>query len=126
MKLLAFAIAVLMICLALTGLFWPEGLMRAGHYSFTPVGLYVVAVIRLAIGLVLFLAAPTSRAPRTLRALGVIVCVAGVATALLTVERAQLLLDWWSTHGPGFIRVAAVVVLGVGGFIAYATAPRRY
>jgi hypothetical protein len=125
MKILAFSIAILMIFLALTGVFWPEGLARVGHYSFTRTGLYVVAIIRLVIGLVFFLAAPASRAPRTLRVIGVIVCIAGVATALLTVERAQALLDWWSAHGLGFIRVAAVVVLGVGSFIAYATAPRR-
>jgi hypothetical protein len=126
MKTLAFAIAVLMICLGLTGLAWPEGLVRIGHYSFTQMGLYAVAIIRIAIGLVLFLAAPASRAPKTLRVIGVLVCVAGVATALITIERAQALMDWWSGHGVGFIRIAAVLVVGIGSFIAYATAPRRH
>jgi hypothetical protein len=125
MKILAFAIALLAIFLALTGLFWPEGLLKIGHYSFTPTGLYVVAIIRVAIGLVFFLAASASRAPRALRVIGVAVCVAGVAAALFTTAQAQTLLNWWSAHGPGFIRVAAFVVLTLGGFIAYATAPRR-
>jgi hypothetical protein len=126
MKILACAIGALMILLSLTGLFWPEGLVKLGHYSFTPTGLYVVAIIRLAIGLVLFLAAPASRAPRTLRVLAVIICVAGVAAALISIERAQVLMEWWSAHGPGFIRIAAAGVLAVGSFIAYATAPRRH
>jgi hypothetical protein len=125
MKLLAFALALLMICLALTGMAWPEGLVRVGHYSFTPSGVYVVAAVRLAIGLVFFLAAPASRAPRTLRIIGVIVCVAGLTIAFLSVDRASELLDWWSAKGVGFVRVAAVAVLAVGSFIAYVTAPRR-
>jgi hypothetical protein len=125
MKILAFAIALLMICLALTGLFWPEGLTRIGQYSFTSTGLYVVALIRLAVGLVFFLAAPASRAPRTLRILGVIVCVAGLGLAVISIERAHAVMDWWLTHALGFIRVAAVVVLGVASFIVYATAPQR-
>ena len=114
-----------MILLGLTGIFWPEGLVSVGQYSFTPVGLYVVAIIRVAIGLVLFLAAPASRAPRTLRILGVIVCVAGVVVASLSIQRAQELMDWWTAHGLRFVRVAAAVVVAVGSFIAYATAPRR-
>ena len=125
MKILACAIGALMILLGLTGIFWPEGLVGVGQYSFTSAGLYVVAIIRVAIGLVLFLAAPASRAPKTLRILGVIVCVGGVAVASLSVQRAQELMNWWATHGLGFVRVAAVVVVAVGGFIAYATAPRR-
>ena len=114
-----------MILLGLTGIFWPEGLVGVGQYSFTPVGLYVVAIIRVAIGLVLFLAAPASRAPRTLRILGVIVCVAAVAVASLSIQRTQELMNWWTAHGLGFVRMAAAVVVAVGSFIAYATAPVR-
>jgi uncharacterized membrane protein HdeD (DUF308 family) len=125
MKILALAIGVLMILLGLTGLVWPEGLVRLGHYSFTQTGIYVVAALRLAIGVVFFLAATDSRAPRTLRVIGILVCVAGVATALVSIERARELMAWWSSHGSGFVRIAAVAVVGLGSFIAYATAPRR-
>lgn len=125
MKILAFTIALLAIFLALTGLFWPEVLVRIGHYSFTATGLYVVAIIRVVIGLIFYLAAPASRAPRTLRIIGVLVCVAGIAVAMLTIVQEQMLLNWWSANGPGFIRIAALFVLGLGCFIAYATAPRR-
>lgn len=113
-----------MILLGLTGIFSPEALVQVGQYSFTPVGLYVVAAIRVIIGVVLFLAAPASRAPRTLRIFGIAVCAAGVAVALLSIESGQALMAWWSAHGMGFIRGAAAVVVAVGSFIAYATAPR--
>lgn len=125
MKTLAFAIALLIIFLGLTGLFWPDALLSVGRYSFTSVGIYVVAIARVAIGLVLFLAAPASRAPKALRVIGVIACVAAVLVAFISIERAQELMNWWSANGMGFIRIAAVAVLLLGSFIAYATAPRR-
>lgn len=125
MKTLAFIIALIIVGMGLTGIFCPDCLVRIGHYSFTPVGLYVVALLRVAIGLVFFLAAPASRAPKTLRILGVVVCVAGVATAFLTVERAQVLLDWWSANGHTFVRFGAGVALLLGSLIAYLTVPVR-
>jgi hypothetical protein len=125
MKLLAFAIAMLAMLMALTGLVRPDFLVSLGHYSFSPVGLYVVAIVRLVIGLIFFLGARGSRAPRTLRIIGVLICVAGVVLAVFTVERGDALSEWWTIHGPAFIRRAAVVVLALGAFIAYATAPRR-
>ena len=125
MKILALGIGVLMILLGVTGLVWPGALVRIGHYSFTQTGIYVVALLRIAIGLVFFLAGAGSRAPRTLRVIGILVCAAGIVTALVSVQRANELMVWWSSHGTGFIRIAAVAVVGLGSFIAYATAPRR-
>lgn len=125
MKTLAFIVALIIVGMGLTGIVCPDCLVRIGHYSFTPVGLYVVALLRVAIGLVFFLAAPASRAPKTLRILGIVVCVAGVATAFLTVERAQALLDWWAANGATFVRFGAGVALLLGSFIAYLTAPVR-
>ena len=125
MKTLAFIIALLIIALGLTGLVCPDCLVRIGYYSFTAVGLYVVAGLRVAFGLVFFLAAPASRAPKTLRILGVLVCVGGVVTAFLTAERAHAILDWWSANGITFVRFGAGVALVLGSFIAYVTAPGR-
>jgi hypothetical protein len=125
MKTLAFIIALLIIAMGLTGLVCPDCLVRIGYYSFTPVGLYVVAGLRVAIGVVLFLAAPATRAPKTLRILGVLVCVGGVVTAFLTAERAHAILDWWSANGTTFVRFGAGIALILGGFIAFVTAPSR-
>jgi hypothetical protein len=125
MKLLAFAIGLLAMLMALTGLVRPDLLIGLGRYSFSPAGLYVVAIGRLVVGLILFLGARGSRTPRTLRLIGVLVCVAGIAVAAFTIERQEALTEWWATYGSGFVRVAAVFVFGLGAFIAYATSPRR-
>jgi len=92
----------------------------------TPVGLYTIAALRVAIGLVLMLVAPISRVPRTLRVVGAVVLVAGLATPLFGVERTRAILDWESTQGTALIRVVAGLVLATGGFVAFAvTAGRR-
>jgi uncharacterized membrane protein YwaF len=60
----------------------------------TPTGLYAIAVLRIAIGLVFVFAAPASRAPRTLRVFGLVVIIAGLMTPWFGVTRAQATLNW--------------------------------
>jgi len=121
MKAVAFVIALLMILLGLTGILWPEGLIELAKYSFTPTGIYVIAVVRMVLGALLLVAASATRTPKTVRVIALIIFAAGVATALMSVERAQLLKEWWLSHGPEFLRIAACFPLAVGFFIAGAT-----
>jgi NAD/NADP transhydrogenase beta subunit len=85
----------------------------------TPAGLYAIAALRIAIGLVFVLAAPASRAPRTLRVLGLVVIVAGLATPWFGVARARAVLNWWASAGPLLRRLAAGVGMAIGGFLVY-------
>lgn len=87
--------------------------------------LIIIAALRVAFGLVLVLVAPSSRAPKTLRALGAVVLVAGLATPLFGVERTRGIVDWAAAQNAALIRGAAAVVLTVGSFIAFAVATRR-
>jgi hypothetical protein len=84
-----------------------------------------VAAVRVAIGLVFFLAAKGSRAPGTMRVIGVMICVVSVALAFATVEYGDALRDWWMTQGPAFVPRGSLFALALGAFVAYATAPRR-
>jgi hypothetical protein len=122
MKLLGLIVVLFIALIGLTGVLAPDLLMTIGQYSVTPVGLCVAAALRIAIGLVLALVAPVSRAPRTLRIFGVIAVIAGVTTLFLGTERAQALLEWWLAQGPTCIRLWAGLALVLGGFIAYAVA----
>jgi hypothetical protein len=85
----------------------------------TPAGLYAIAILRIAIGLVFVLAAPASRAPRTLRVLGIIVILAGLATPLFGIARARAVLNWVASAGPLLMRVDAGVGMAFGGFLVY-------
>jgi hypothetical protein len=93
----------------------------------TPAGLYAIAVLRIAIGLLFVLAAPSSRAPRTLRVLGLIVIVAGLTTPWFGVARGRAVLNWLASAGPLLMRLDAVVGMALGAFLVYVfrTPPRR-
>ena|SRR5438045_147389 len=125
MKIIVLLIAGLMILLGLTGVLWPEGLMEFAKYSFTATGIYVAAIVRMAFGVLLFVAAKATRTPKTVRVIAVILLVAGAATALITAERAQLLRDWWLGRGPDALRIAACFPLAVGFFLAGSALSRR-
>ena len=121
MKIIALGIAALLILVGLTGVLWPEGLMGLMKYSFTSTGIYVAAITRMVMGGLLLVAAPATRTPKTVRVIAVLIFLAGVATCLINPDRAQLLQDWWSNHGPDALRIAACLPLAVGFFILVAT-----
>jgi hypothetical protein len=125
MRVLGLLVAVFIMLVGVAGVFAPDSLMTFGRYAVTPVGLYVSAVLRVGIGLVLILVAPISRAPRTLRVFGVVAIVVGFATALIGADRARAILDWQSSQGTVLIRVGAGLPLAIGGFIAFAVAAGR-
>jgi hypothetical protein len=125
MRSLALLVALLIMVIGIVGVVAPDRVMTAGRYVMTPVGLYAIAALRVGMGLVLMLVAPISRAPRTLRALGAIVLVAGLATPLFGVDRARAVADWAATQGTALLRGAAGLILAIGGFIAFAVAAGR-
>ena len=94
-------------------------------YFSTPAGLYGAAAIRVAMGLVVILFAPRSRAPRTLRTLGAVICAQGLAATALGLDRAQAILEWEAMQNTALLRAGAVVAVATGGFLAFAvTKPR--
>lgn len=121
MKIIALGIAALLILAGLTGVLWPEGLMDLVKYSFTSSGIYVTAITRMVMGALLLVAAQATRTPRTVRVIAVLIFLAGVATALINPGRAELLKDWWGSHGPDALRIVACLPLAAGFFILVAT-----
>src|SRR5438045_3865073 len=91
MKAIALFIAALMVLLGLTGVLWPEGLTQLATYSFSRTGLYVVAAGRLILGGLLFFAATATRTPKTVRVIGLVIFIAGIQTAVISPERADLM-----------------------------------
>jgi hypothetical protein len=71
-------------------------------------------------GLVVFLCAPASRAPKTLRVLGAVMCMQALAATLLGPDRARGVLEWETMQGNALLRVGAAVALAIGCFLAFA------
>ena len=123
MRLLGLVIGALVILGSAITLAAPDLRLALERLVVTPAGLYVIAVLRIAIGLMFVLAAPASRAPRTLRALGLIAIIAGLATPWFGVARAQAVLNWLASAGPLWMRLDAGVGMAMGGFLVYVFRP---
>ncbi|HZE56776.1 MAG TPA: hypothetical protein VE031_02870 [Chthoniobacterales bacterium] len=121
MKAIALFIAALLVLFGLIGVLWPEGLMQLATYSFSRTGLYVVAAARVVLGGLLFFAASATRTPKTVRVIGLLILIAGIATAVISPERADLMKDWLVARGPDTLRIAACIPLAAGIFVAGAT-----
>ena len=118
---LGLALAVL----GLVGVVSPFTLLSFGRSIQTTTALYVIAALRVVFGIVLYAAASGSRLPRVLRAIGIVVVVAGVLTPFFGVQRSEAVLGWLSGHGPMYIRAWAAVAAALGLFVVFATRPAR-
>jgi hypothetical protein len=125
-KYAAFLVALFTIVVGIVGLVSPDSvtIVRRLYFS-TPVGLYGAGALRVAMGLVVILSAPASRAPKTLLAVGAVMCMQGLAAALFGPERARAILEWEAIQGTALLRAGAAVALAIGGFVAFALTGRR-
>lgn len=86
-------------------------------------GFVVIAAMRLAIALILIFAAPRSRMPRVVRAIGVVVLLAAVTTPWFATDRGQVIVSGLITAGTTVMRINAVIGLALGGFLIYVLQP---
>ena len=119
MRWIALVLSSFVAALGAIGVVWPEALLGVARHLQTPSGVYAAAALRILLGGALFLAAPVSRAPRAIRALGIFILAAGLTTPFLGTERVRGIIDWWSGQG-GFLRVWAALALGLGGWLTWA------
>ena len=121
MRIAALLVSLFTIVIGIGGLISPEsGTEIRRLYFATPMRLYAAAAVRVAMGLVLILAASNSRLPRTLRALGAVVCLQGLSATLLGLDHARAIMEWEGMQGSVLLRAGAAVALANGGFIVFA------
>jgi hypothetical protein len=122
MRIAALFLALFVMVVGVVGIVSPDSVTTVRRlYITTPVGLYAAGAVRVAMGLVLILAAPDSRGPKTLRALGAAVCLQGLAATLFGPDRARAILEWEATQ-TALLRAGAVVALVTSGFVTFAVA----
>ena len=121
MRIAALPIALLSIVVGILGIAFPQGVMAIRRLYFATPGLaYTIVAVRSAMGLGLILAASRSRWPRSLRALGVAVCLQGLSATFLGLDRARAVMEWEGMQGSALLRAGAAVALASGSFIVFA------
>ena len=126
MRMAALLVALFTVVVGVVGLVSPASLTAVRRQYFaTPTGLYTAGAVRLAMGLVVILGATASRAPKTLRALGAVMCMQGLAATLMGPDHARAVLEWETMQGTALLRVGAAVALAAGVFLAFAVTGHR-
>lgn len=125
LRIAALLVAVFTIVIGIGGIISPEsGIEIRRLYFATPPRLYTAAAVRVAMGLVVVLAAAASRAPKILRALGAVMCMQGLAATLMGPDHARAIMEWETSQGTALLRVGAAVALAAGVFLAFAVTGR--
>jgi hypothetical protein len=125
MKYLAWLLVVFVVVAGVAGIVAPDAILRLRSLAATQGALLVFAAVRVAIGVLLIMAAPRSRAPRTLQTAGAVLLLVGLATPLFGVERTRAVLDWEAAQGPALIRFGGTIAVVLGGLLAVALRPAR-
>ena len=102
----ALLVAVVTMVIGIVGLVSPDSLTTVRRLYFgTPVRFYAAGAVRLAMGLVVILCASSSRAPKTLRTLGAIMCLQALSATFLRPHRASAVLEWEAMQAPIVLRL---------------------
>lgn len=116
-------VGVLVAALGVLGVARPAALLEvvAGAWS-TPRALGAAVAFRLLFGVAAIVAAPSSRVPTVLLAVGALSLVSGFAALALGWERALRFVGWWKARSEAFVRVWAGVALAFGVLLVWAVA----
>lgn len=126
MRIAALVVAAFTIGVGIVGIVSPEyGTTVRRAYFATPLTLYPAVALRMVMGVVVILAAARSRAPNTLRALGVLMCLQAVSATVLGPDQARAVMEWENMKGTVLLRAGAAVALAAGCFMAFALTGSR-
>lgn len=112
-------VGTIIVLVGFVGVLAPSVPLEVGRSLLTPTSLYVVAAVRIVLGALLLWVAPESRMPKTVRAIGIVIVVAGLLTPLVGVERSEAVLNWWLSQDPLIVRAVFVLPIAFGVFLVY-------
>jgi hypothetical protein len=115
----------LFMCLGFWVLIQPRGLVEFADLFLTSTGLWVAVVLRLVVGVLLWTSAGVSRTPRVLKVLGALFVFSAFALPVVGLERMRRIADWGAGLDDPVLRAVSLLVIGLGGFIAWSVLPRR-
>ena len=104
----------------LLGLLFPQSLAVFVSRWESQAGLWAAAAFRIIFGLILWQAAPESRAPQALQVLAVITMAAGGALPLIGLPRFLGILAWWCRQPSAAVRVWSAFPILLGSFLLWA------
>jgi ribose/xylose/arabinose/galactoside ABC-type transport system permease subunit len=120
MTLFVVATGVLGLGIGLTMLASPAHMRRGLDKALTRRMLPVISIFRIGIGIALVLAAPSTRLPAFIWALGLLVILRGVALPMMGFDRARKMAEWWKLKADRAIRGWSLLVILLGALLLWA------
>jgi len=123
MTLVVALFGAVVVALGLSGIASPTRLLDLVTRVQTRIGLYAIAALRLFLGAAFLAAAPESRAPLYLQAVGVIALVSGLATPFFGVRRFEAIVAWFRRWPDAGVRAWSLLVVAFGASLVWAVLP---
>ena len=118
-------LGVLFILMAVVVLVAPDLLVSAADWESSG-GQYLAGAMRITIGLVFVLTAPSTRYPKGIRIFGTFLVVVGIGLFLLPNEIWAGIINWWLVENLMAYRIGGSTVGALfGGFMVHASRPER-
>jgi hypothetical protein len=114
---LTIAVSSILVATGIATALAPDAVIALSRKLVSPVGIYVAAAVRCAIGLALLLIARGSRAPAVLRTMGVALVLAGIVFPFFGLESSIARIEWEADH-LRFLRLEGLLFTW-GGFVIY-------
>ncbi|MDJ0793550.1 MAG: hypothetical protein QNI98_04830 [Woeseiaceae bacterium] len=119
-----FCLAIVLI--AGTGVVSPPAFLTIIRRLTSLQGFYLVAVLRIAFGAVLYLAAPVSQMPTLIEITGIVVFVSGVVTPFFSHRRYRKVVEWWAGGGDLYIRIWAGCAIIFALLLGWVLLPKEF
>ena len=116
---LALAVALFVFVMGAWGVFAPGSIFAFVSGWSSKTGFWLAVLLRLCFGLALWYAAPDTRLPVLLRALGALAIVSAAALPLVGYERFERVIEWWIKHPPWAMRLWSLLAVGIGGVVLW-------
>ncbi len=106
--------------IGLTILFSPTRMRWALKNIITRRTMPVFSIVRIGFGIVFVLAAPSTRLPGFVWALGLLFILSGVSLPIVGFDRLRKWADWWEEKPDGTIRGWSLLVILLGALLVWA------
>ena len=120
LPLIVAAIGMLIGVAGLVGVTNPSALLGFMNGFISQARLYVIAVIRLALGVVFLFAAPECKLTILVQITGVLALLSGITTAMIGEARARQMVEWFAAQPSNVLRLFSVAVIVFGAALVYA------
>lgn len=116
---LALAVALFVFVMGAWGVFAPGSIFKFISGWSSKNGFWLAVLLRLAFGLALWLAAPDTRLPEILRALGAIGILSAAALPLVGYARFERVIAWWTKRPPFAMRLWSLLAVAIGAVVLW-------